>query len=200
MSVELDGWERLKKALIEFSIKFHRDINDAIGQHIISKSVKRIKKGKIKPPTSSFTLSLRPGNGKGKTLMDTGELVQSLTYQLEGDGIIKIGSHLRYAKVHQFGAKIKAKKAQTLCIPATEEARKLSKAKGVKGALEEFKKKGYRIWFEPHAIMGQKGKRAKPKVLFYRKKEVEIPKRTFVYMTEKDWEEITEMVQKWLKE
>ena len=200
MSVELDGWERLKKALIEFSIKFHRDINDAIGQHIISKSVKRIKEGEIEPPTSPFTLSLRRGRGRGKTLMDSGDLVKSLTYQLEGDGIIKIGSHLRYAKVHQFGAKIKAKKAQTLCIPATEEARKLSKAKGVKGALEEFKKKGYRIWFEPHAIMGQKGKRAKPKVLFYRKKEVEIPKRTFVYMTEKDWEEITEMVQKWLKE
>ena len=98
MSVELDGWERLKKALIEFSIKFHRDINDAIGQHIVSKPVKRIKKGKIKPPTSSFTLSLRPGNGKGKTLMDTGELVQSLTYQLEGDGIIKIGSHYAMLK------------------------------------------------------------------------------------------------------
>ena len=199
MSVELEGWERLKKALNEFAIKFHRDINDAIGQHIVSKPVKRIKKGKIKPPTSSFTLSLRPGNGKGKTLMDTGELVQSLTYQLEGDGIIKIGSHLRYAKVHQFGATIRAKRAKTLCIPATKEARRLSKAKGVKGALEEFKKKGYRIWFEPHAIMGQKGKRGKAKVLFYRKKEVEIPARTYVYLDEGDWTEITNMVRKWFE-
>ncbi len=200
MSVRLEGWDRLKRALNEFAVKFHKKINDAIGQHIISKSVQRIKKGEIKPPTSPFTLSTRPGKGKGKTLMDTGELVQSLTYKLEGDGIIKIGSHLRYAKVHQFGAKIKAKKAQTLCIPATKEARKLSKVKGVKGALEEFKRKGYHIWFTPSAIMGQKGRRGKPVVLFYRKKEVEIPARTFVYLTEKDWEEITEMVASWLKE
>ncbi len=197
MECRLEGWERLKKALNEFAIKFHRDINDAIAQHVISKSVDRIKKGEVKPPTSKFTLSLRRKPG-GKTLQDTGALRQSLTYQLEGDGVIKIGSHLRYAKVHQFGAKIKAKKAQKLCIPATKEARKLSAVKGVRGALEELKKQGWKIWFTDKAIMGRKGK--KESVLFYRKEEVEIPARTFVYMTEGDWEEITEMVKGWLKE
>jgi len=197
MECRLEGWERLKKALNEFAIKFHRDINDAIAQHVISKSVDRIRKGEVKPPTSKFTLSLRRKPG-GKTLQDTGQLMKSLTYQLEGDGVIKIGSEgVPYAKVHQFGATIKAKKAQKLCIPATKETRKLTLTRNVREALEELKKQGWKIWFTDKAIMGRKGK--KESVLFYRKEEVEIPARTFVYMTEGDWEEITEMVKGWLK-
>jgi phage gpG-like protein len=47
--------------------------------------------------------------------------------------------------------------------------------------------------------MGQKGKRGKPTVLFYRKKEVEIPARTYVYLDEGDWTEITNMVRKWFE-
>ena len=198
MGAELRGWERLKRAMTRFAIRFNREINEAIAQHVISKSVKRIKDGEIKPPTSPFTLSLRRGKGEGKTLLDTGDLVKSFSYKIEGDRIL-IGSKLRYARIHQFGGTIKPKKAKTLCIPATKEARRLSKARGVKGALEEFKKKGYRIWFEPHAIMGQ-SKRGKPKVLFYRKKEVEIPARTYVYLDEGDWTEITNMVREWLEE
>ena len=102
--------------------------------------------------------------------------------------------------MHQFGATIRPKRAKTLCIPATKEARRLSKAKGVRGALEEFRRKGYHIWFEDGVIKGKKGRRGREKILFYRKKEVEIPARTFVYMTEEDWEEITEMVMSWLRE
>ncbi len=196
MGVELKGFEKLQNALKEFARKFEEEINYALSQHIVSKSVKRIKEGEIKPPTSSFTLSLRPGKGKGKTLMDTGRLVSSLTYKIEGNAI-KIGSNLRYGKIHQFGGVIRAKNAKTLCIPATKEARRLSQAKGVKGALQEFKNRGYRIWFVPHAIMGEK--RGKREVLFYRKEKVKIPARTFVYLTEKDWEEITRMVEEWIR-
>jgi phage gpG-like protein len=197
MSVELRGWEKFNKALKKFAEKFEREINESIGEHIVSKAVGRIKKGEIKPPTSEFTLSLRRGN-KGKTLLDKGHLWQSLTYKVEGNSV-KVGSKLRYAKIHQFGGVIKPKEAKTLCIPATKLAKRLSETKGVKGALEELKSNGWHIWFEPNAIMGRKGKRGKEQVLFYRKKKVKIPARTYVYLNEKDWEEITQMVEGWIK-
>jgi len=203
MGVKLEGWERLRKALKEFAEKFDREISEKFAKHIIHKSIARIEKGEIKPPTSSFTLSLRrkgKGKGQGQTLLDTGRLMNSLTYQLEGRRMIKIGSNLPYAKVHQFGATIKPKKAKTLCIPATKEVRKKTLSSSVREVLEDYRKKGYQIWFEGGVIKGKKGKRGKEKILFYRKGEVKIPARTFVYMTEKDWEEIVEMVKSWVRE
>jgi len=197
MSVRLIGWGRLQRAIEEFARKFDEEANHAIAQHIVSKSIKRIKDGEIKPPTSEFTLSLRRKSG-GKTLQDTGRLRNSLTYKIEGNKI-KIGSNVCYAKIHQFGGVIKAKNARTLCIPATKETKRLSEIKGVKGALEELKNRGWYIWFTPHAIMGRKSKKGKEEVLFYRKKEVKIPARTFVYLTEEDWEEITKMIEEWIR-
>ena len=111
MGVELKGWERLKKALTRFAEKFDREINDAIGGYIVSKTQYRIDNNLITPPTGKFTRSLK--EGKKLTLKDSGMLYGSLTYQLEGNRIIKIGSRgVPYAKVHQFGATIKPKKAQ----------------------------------------------------------------------------------------
>ena len=194
----MSGWDRLKRALKEFAEKFDREINEAIALHIISKSQERIKKGKVKPKTSKFTLSLRSG-GSGRTLIDSGNLLKSLTYKIEGREVVKIGSNLPYAKVHQFGGKIKAKKAASLCIPATKEARKKSRF-GVEEALKKFTNEGWQIWFTEKAIMGRKGNKGKPVVLFYRKKQIEIPKRQFVYLTKEDEKEIAEMVASWLKE
>jgi len=197
MGVSFSGWNEFDHWLNRFRRKFEEFAKEEFGQFVVSKSVKRLKQGKVKPPTSKFTKSLRVKPG-GKTLLDTGRLWQSLTYKVEGDKV-KVGSNVVYAKTHQFGATIKPKKAQKLCIPATREAKRLSSVEGVKGALEEFRKRGYRIWFTEKAIMGQKGKE-KPQVLFYRKEKVEIPARTFVYLTEEDWEEIVEMVKSWVRE
>jgi len=197
MGVTFSGFDDFDDWLNWFKKRFEEFAQDEFGQFVVSKSVKRLKQGKVKPPTSKFTKSLRAKPG-GKTLLDTGMLWKSLTYKYEG-GKVKVGSNLVYARTHQFGATIKPKKAQKLCIPATREARRLSSVKGVKGALEEFRKQGYRIWFTDRAIMGQKGK-GKPQVLFYRKEEVKIPQRKFVYLGDKDWEEITEMIRGWVRE
>ncbi|WP_456436954.1 phage virion morphogenesis protein [Desulfurobacterium sp.] len=194
----MKGLKRLERALKKFAEKFDKEAAEKIAQHIVSKSVKRIKEGEIKPPTSDFTRSLRTKSGGG-TLQDTGALMKSLTYQIEGKRI-KIGSKYPYAKAHQFGATIKPRKAKKLCIPASQEMKKLTKTKSVREALHELKNQGYSVWFQGNVIMGKKGKRGKERVLFYLKDEVEIPARTFVYLDEGDWTEITNMVRSWLRE
>jgi len=50
----------------------------------------------------------------GHILRKTGDLRNSIKYDLQGDDTVKIGTNLIYAPVHQFGATIKAKNAPYL--------------------------------------------------------------------------------------
>jgi phage virion morphogenesis protein len=57
--------------------------------------------------------SLRAKLEGGKTLRDTGRLVQSLTFTASSD-LVEVGTNVTYAEVHQFGATITAKTARGL--------------------------------------------------------------------------------------
>ena len=52
----------------------------------------------------------------GQILSDTGRLRNSLTYQT-GPDEVRIGTNVKYAKVHQFGATIQPKRAKALAFP-----------------------------------------------------------------------------------
>ena len=63
----------------------------------------------------------------------------------------------------------------------------------VRRCIEGLKKVGWRIWFTDGAIMGKKGKRGKPRVLFIRKDSVNIPARPFLFVSEEDKKKLMEI-------
>lgn len=78
-------------------------------------------------PTSSATLALRPGGGGGgKTLIDTGLLVQSISTaipRVDGSSVT-IGTNRPGARAHQEGMTIRPVRARKLAQPLTREARR----------------------------------------------------------------------------
>lgn len=59
---------------------------------------------------------LPPKLRQGAPLRDTGRLARSITMQ-KGANVVSIGTNLRQARVHQFGATIKPKNATVLRFP-----------------------------------------------------------------------------------
>jgi phage gpG-like protein len=73
----------------------------------------------------------RPGGGgRGKTLSDTGRLLQSIMARaprITGNSV-SIGTNVIYGSIHQEGGTIKPKNAKMLAIPLTREARRAGSA------------------------------------------------------------------------
>lgn len=59
---------------------------------------------------------LNPFFRTGQPLRDTGRLQRSITSKVEGDAAV-IGTNVRYARTHQFGATILPKAAKRLAVP-----------------------------------------------------------------------------------
>ena len=153
--------------------------------------VENIKNGDHKP-NSPLTKRVK---GSSKPLMDTGQLRASITYVVNKD-VLKVGSNLVYAPVHQFGATITPKVAKKLTLPATRKVKKLTMAKGVRGTLNMLEGMGYRVVFLKKSViavppkgvkagrygLAVKGKNAE--VVYIRKDKVVIPARPFLYLDE----------------
>ena len=70
--------------------------------------------GEAWKPLSEFTRTMRLRRNKTgdmKILQDTGELRRSINYQA-GKNHVKVGSNLKYARIHQFGGSINVSKKQ----------------------------------------------------------------------------------------
>ena len=153
--------------------------------------VENIKNGDHKP-NSPLTKRVK---GSSKPLMDTGQLRASITYVVNKD-VLKVGSNLVYAPVHQFGATITPKVAKKLTLPATRKVKKLTMAKGVRGTLNMLEGMGYRVVFLKKSViavppkgvkagrygLAVKGKNAE--VVYIRKDKVVIPARPFLCLDE----------------
>lgn len=59
---------------------------------------------------------LNPNYRTGQPLRDTGRLQRSITSQVQGDAVA-VGTNVRYARTHQFGATILPKQAKHLAAP-----------------------------------------------------------------------------------
>lgn len=157
-----------------------------VATYMEKSTVKKIKTGKVRgKSTSSFTLSLRRGSGGGKTLMDNGNLVNSIENKYDNDKAV-IGSAIEYAKIHNEGGTIRAK-GKKLCIPMTKDMKKMSQFKGVGKTLDTLRSSGWSIFNGKSSIMGvKKGSKEKPVVLFALKDSVKIPKREYLYVSDED--------------
>lgn len=95
---------------------------DEIGQHFVSETTNRFKQGTA-PDGSQWlpserakpTLSKKGVKRFGKTLVDTGRLRDSITFNvLPGDTGVEIGTDVVYGAIQQFGGKTGRNHATTL--------------------------------------------------------------------------------------
>lgn len=91
-----------------------RGLWDNIGASLVQSTKVRFERGHD-PEGNPWPRSIRVqlGQGAGKTLIDTGTLMGSVTHEAS-DGGVDVGTNVLYAAVHQFGDIITAKSAQSL--------------------------------------------------------------------------------------
>ncbi len=150
----------------------------AIGMALASSTQKRIAQGEFKP-NAPLTAKMKKGSNP---LRDKGLLMNSITHDV-GENYVVVGSGLRYARIHQHGGEIQAKRAKKLAIPAYHMSQKRLSPREY---LNRLKAQGWHIWTTENAIMGRRGK-GKAVVLYVRKKKVKIPQRQYLTIDEKDW-------------
>jgi len=79
-------------------------------------------------PTSAFTLASRPGGGTGgKTLRDTGRLMQAymaVAPRATAESVEIVPTAIKYSAIHQFGGVIKPKKGKFLQLPMNRAGRR----------------------------------------------------------------------------
>jgi len=209
VSVELLGFEGVQTLISAIEEKAKApELFDKIGNYMHSSIKKKIDGQKFKEPftpTSKFTKDLRRGSdtSKGKTLQDNGMLYNSIQKKVEVNSI-KIGSQLKYAKIHNEGGTVTAKK-NYLYIPGTPEIKKNSQANGVSATIELFKSKGYNVFYNKtgrgNVLLYQRiGKRKEfpVQVMFYLKKSVTIPKREYLYVSDEDEKIIQGIIKRYL--
>jgi len=89
------------------------------------------------PDGSSWLPLAHPrSRGGSKPLLDTGKLRSSLTVEATSTGadfVLRYGSNLEYASVHQWGATITPKRGKKLSIPLTPAAGRLDTPRAMPG-------------------------------------------------------------------
>lgn len=149
-----------------------------------------IYKGKNFTPLSPATVAYR---GKGKPLQDTGALRESITHKVSGN-TVKVGTNKPYARMQNNGGTITAKK-NWLWIPAAG-TRQLQRKYGYKPAdvCSGLRSSGCSVFRIGRTICYKKAKGSKPKIIYYLKKQVVIPKREFFYITDKEAGQLLEEI------
>lgn len=142
-----------------------------------------IYRGKGFTPLSPATTAYR---GNGKPLMDTGSLRDSITFEAGKDSV-SVGTVREDAPLHNNGGVITARKSW-LYIPAAG-TRQLQRRYGYKPGevLAGLKADGCSVFRIGRTVCYKRnGRGAKPRTVYYLKKSVEIPKREFFYLTDKE--------------
>lgn len=90
------------------------ELLDTIGEVLVSGAIQRFSDGKD-PEGTQWEVSKRAANKQGQTLVDTGQLRNSLEYATT-TGEVFVGSNKKYAHIHQKGGK--AGRGRSVIIPA----------------------------------------------------------------------------------
>jgi phage virion morphogenesis protein len=110
---------------------------DDIGASLVASTQRRFERG-IRPDGSPWPPSMRALAEGGKTLIDTARLMQSLTHEPSGSGVM-VGTNVLYAAAHQFGADIQqGSRTQTIRFKRHKRTGKLLQGfRRAKDATEE---------------------------------------------------------------
>lgn len=150
-----------------------------------------IYKGKNFAPLSPATVAYR---GKGKPLQDSTALTESITHKVSRN-TVTVGTNKPYARLQNNGGTITAKKKPWLWIPAAG-TRQLQRKYGYKisEVLDGLRSSGCSVFRIGRTICYKKAKGSKPKIIYYLKKQVVIPKREFFYITDKEAGQLLEEI------
>lgn len=114
--VELDGLEPSIAAVAAAAARLQdpAPLWDEIGLSLVTSTQMRFERG-VTPAGNPWPPSIRVqlGQGSGKTLIESGRLMQSITHDADAGGV-SVGTNVIYAAVHQFGDIIMAKNAAAL--------------------------------------------------------------------------------------
>lgn len=170
-----------------------------VGQYMVSSTQRKIKEG-IAPDNAPLTRAYKKG---GLTLRDTGRLMGSIAYRADSTSTT-VGTNLIYGRIQQLGGTIKPRSAKKLWVPAGWNTRKLMRRYGhtPSSVMQGMKASGYRVWISKSGkavLAAERGKKAKPFVVFVLKDEVTIPARRYLDIDSTDRQIIINKVGKWLK-
>ncbi len=84
-----------------------------VGETLVSSTLERFRKG-VDPDGNAWPVSQRAEKEGGKTLVDTGELQNSIVYEASPQMVV-VGSDKVYARIHQKGGK--AGRGRKVTIP-----------------------------------------------------------------------------------
>lgn len=196
MSIKVDakGFEKFRKYLNKISsTKAFNDLKVDIKSYLIRSTVKKIQTGNIRGNKTLSPVTIA-NKGSSKVLQDTGRLMRSIRGYV-GRKSVYVGSNLKYAAIHNQRGTIKPVKAKHLYIPAFREvnSRYGANTNGVAAAMSRMKKDGWSLWHTPRAVLGKRKQDTKARVVFFKKKSVDIPKREYLYLTNQDKEEMTQL-------
>lgn len=161
-----------------FLLKFAEGVRNTM----VEKTKSKIRRGGQagSPKLSSLTASLKGHNSK---LRDTTNLLKSVKGNYS-TRFIEFGSDLIYASIQNRGGKIKAKEASKLLIPATRMVKLAQGNGGAKQGLTKLKADGWKLFFSENAVIGVRNKERK--LMYIRKKSVNIPARKFLFIDNGD--------------
>ena len=153
---------------------------------------KHLYEGNGFDPISQTTRDYR---GEGKPLQDTGALRDSITAELVNSSTVSVGTNKVYAPIHNNGGTITAKK-EWLWIPGPRmRSYQRRYGYGVKDVLDGLRSEDFFVYRAGRTIQyREKSKEAVPHIAFYLKKSVEIPKREFFYLTDRELQQIVDEV------
>lgn len=139
------------------------------------------------PDGKAWEKSWRAKTEGGQTLSLTRRLRNSLSYQAT-ESSVAVGTNVVYAAIHQFGGVIRAKAGPFLSIPVTPAARAAGSPRNMTGL---------------HVVQSVKGQfmlvNEKGVVQYLLKKQVTIPARPFLGMSDGDQKELLSIAEKHLQ-
>lgn len=139
------------------------------------------------PDGKPWQQSWRVRQGGGQTLSLTRHLRNSITYVATNDSVA-VGTNVLYAAIHQFGGIIRAKSGPFLSIPVTPAARDAGSPRKMPGLHVAQTLKGQYILVDSKGV-----------TQYLLRRQVTMPARPFLGVSESDSKEIVGVVERHLK-
>lgn len=116
LKIEITGDDETLGALARAAdrLAHPKPLFDAIGALLVASTQMRFERG-VDPEGKAWPPSLRVLLEGGRTVVDTGALVASITHQASDAGVV-VGTNSIKAASHQFGATIRPKTARALAL------------------------------------------------------------------------------------
>lgn len=103
----ISALDRIEKGMVDTT-----PLMDAIGAVLVEGTQRRFETGTT-PRGRKWKQSLRAKERGGITLVDTGRLLSSITHAADKDEV-RVGTNVRYGRIHQTGGEIRPKNAKAL--------------------------------------------------------------------------------------